>query len=163
VKDTKKRVTQGLAWGLTGVLAVVLLGWVSLPYTGQWLPFTRPYVWLRLPRAVVSINGKPSACRVYRSFDGRLLLPDSQSIINPAMGDVEDFDVGPLSDDTGVNHFIVRNRFALVMDAYYRPGVDYPLSDVCHEPAPHVIVRPRSVEFNFNSASDRPLPVRISF
>jgi hypothetical protein len=127
-------------------LAVVLLGGASVPY-----------VWLRLPSAVVSLDGKPTALPVYRSFDGHLLVwtrgpGDETYVIDPARGDVAPVSYQSLLDDqTEVNHFLVSACFALVMDDYYHP---LPVLNY-YEGDRHAIVHPGYVEFKPDSLSPR--------
>jgi hypothetical protein len=57
-----------MKWGRWALLAAVLLTLVAHAW-----PY--PYVWLRLPGAVVSLDGRPTAfATVYRSLDGQLLV-----------------------------------------------------------------------------------------
>jgi hypothetical protein len=111
----KKR-TPRTAWWLSAVLALALLGGASVPY-----------VWWRLPDAVVSLDGRPTTLPVYRSYDGQLLLWTSETtnapfIIDPAGNDVAPVGYQPLLGDlTETNHFFVGTNFALIMDDGYRP------------------------------------------
>ena len=145
----KKR-TNRTAWWLSAILAVVLLGAVSVPY-----------VWWRLPGAVVSLDGRPTTLPVYRSCDGQLLLWTSETtnapfVIDPAGNDVAPVGYQPLLGDlTETNHFFVTANFALIMDDGYRPGA----VRAYYEGSRHATVREGHVEFYV----ERSTCVRVKF
>jgi hypothetical protein len=146
--STMTKRTNRSVWGLAGVLgiAVVLLGWASVPYVGQRLPITRPYVWVRVSRAVVSVDGMPTRSPVYRSCDGHLLLWDLGYVFFPEDGDVVPVPEGSFLDDMPeTNHILATCNFALVTDDHYCPGV---LCDGGVENRySHAIVRRGYIEF----------------
>lgn len=137
--------------GLAGALGVALVGWASVPYVGQRLPLLRPHIWVRVPQAVVSLDGKPTDCTVYRSYDGNLLLWMYQPVVLfPAAGAIQpvlaglglpDMDGG---DPHSFVHVLICGRFALVEEDAYRCA----FGEDNEDGAPHAILRPGYVEFN---------------
>jgi hypothetical protein len=138
--------TNRVAWGLAAILVVALLGGVSVPY-----------IWWRLPDAVVSLDGKRTTLPVYRSYKGDLLVwtrepQDEPFIIFSAESEVGPVGYQPLLDDLPeTNHFLVSACFALVMDDGYHPGA------MCsyYEGNRHASVHPGYVEFRAYSSSPR--------
>ena len=143
-----KLTNDRMKWGRWALLVGVVLALVCL---------ATPYVWLRLPGAVVNLDGKPTALPVYRSWDGQLLVwtrepQDEPYVIDPAGMDVAPVSYQSLLDDqTELNHFVVNARFALIMDDEYHPG---PIRDY-YEGDRHAIVHPGYVEFRPYGSSPR--------
>jgi hypothetical protein len=108
---------------------------------------TVPYIWWRLPGAVLSLDGRRTALPVRRSVDGELLVwtgPRAPFVIDPAGADVCPVCYQPLLGDLPeTNHFLIGTSFAFIMDDGYRPGVlrSY------YEGDRHAVVEPGSVEF----------------
>lgn len=144
-----KLTNDRMKWGRLGFLAgaLLLLLAVAWPY---------PYLWLRLPRAVVSLDGRPTArAAVYRSLDGQLLVwfkePSTETIwiIGHSKGDIR---------APNGSSLLVTPRFALSKER--RPMGVYALdnkADLGGNPPP--AYRPGYVEFT--GTSDRRVRVRL--
>jgi hypothetical protein len=136
---------------LAGGVALVLVVGASVPY-----------VWVRVPGAVVSIDGKPAAVPVYRSHDGSLLLwMNKPVVLFPSAGAVHPVDIAqPFLDldwdahDWG--HILLTGGFALVATDHYLPGV----LGSYYEGDRHAAVHTGYIEFKEDSQSPR---VRVTF
>jgi hypothetical protein len=139
-----KLTNDRMKWGRCALLVGPVLALAHL---------ATPYVWLRLPAAVVSLDGKLTAhAAVYRSPDGQLLVwirePNrgAADIINPSAGEVFAPCYGTLLDDVPENnHFWVTPFFALIADSRYHAGWGHHFDD--DYPSQGAVIRPGYSEF----------------
>jgi len=127
-------------WGRWALLAGMSLSMFAL--------LARPYLWIRLPGAVVTFDGKTaSLAAVYRSRHGQLLLWNRASrggdpfIIYPSRGLVLEGNGGSILDG---GNYLANALFALNRNG---PPLGVSLTSPKLDIDPHLIFRPGCVEF----------------
>ena len=152
-------------WGWSALLAgSLLLSFVLFPL---------PCIWLRMPGARVSIDGKLTTdVAVYRSCDGQLLIRmpypngDVPYVVRSSTGEIvltnNDSLLGDNPDD---GHWLITNGFALSREAHPRGEV---LGSCYFDIDSQVTIRPGDIAFTEENLSPerrgwRACRVRIQF